>query len=176
MKQRSAKSPAFTLVELLVVMAIIAILAGLVLSTAGYVQKKAARSRAEAEIKAMEAAMESYKADNGIYPSGTTSGTVAYLTGSFLYQALTGDGDSLITGGSASNGKWGRTGKVYFEPRKEMLSNSGSGYALIDPFGYAYGYRVSGSFNTATFDLWSTGGVGAPTSGTTKSEQWIKNW
>ncbi|MEI8311739.1 MAG: type II secretion system protein, partial [Verrucomicrobiota bacterium] len=43
----------FTLLELLVVMAIIAILAGLILSTAGGIQKKAARSRAETEIAAM---------------------------------------------------------------------------------------------------------------------------
>ena len=54
----------------LVVITIIIVLAGLVLSTVGYVRKKGARSRAEAEIAAMSAACESYKADNGIYPSG----------------------------------------------------------------------------------------------------------
>src|SRR5207237_7513962 len=59
---------AFTIIELLVVITIIIILAGLILSTVGYVQKKGARSRAEAEIAAMSAALESYKADNGIYP------------------------------------------------------------------------------------------------------------
>ena len=37
---------AFTLIELLVVISIIIILAGLILSTVGYVQKKGARSRA----------------------------------------------------------------------------------------------------------------------------------
>src|SRR5437870_13605435 len=62
---------AFTLIELLVVISIIIILAGLILSTVGYVQKKGARSRAEAEIAAMSAALESYKADNGIYPRDT---------------------------------------------------------------------------------------------------------
>ena len=36
---------------------------------AGYAQKKGARSRAEAEIAAMSAALESYKADNGVYPT-----------------------------------------------------------------------------------------------------------
>ena len=62
------KSGAFTIIELLVVISIIIILAGLILSTVGYVQKKGARSRAEAEIAAMSAALESYKADNGVYP------------------------------------------------------------------------------------------------------------
>ena len=61
---------AFTLIELIVVVGIIAILAGLLLSTAGYARKKAARARAETEIAAMSAACESYKADNGVYPRG----------------------------------------------------------------------------------------------------------
>src|SRR3989440_10824324 len=58
----------FTIIELLVVIAIIIILGSLILSTVGYVQKKGARARAETEIAAMSAALESYKADNGIYP------------------------------------------------------------------------------------------------------------
>src|SRR4030088_717522 len=63
---------AFTILELLVVITIIIVLAGLILATTGYVQKKGARSRAEAEIAAMSAALESYKADNGIYPTNST--------------------------------------------------------------------------------------------------------
>ena len=47
----------FTLIELIVTVTIIVILAGLVLSTVGYVQKKAARSRAETEIAALSAAL-----------------------------------------------------------------------------------------------------------------------
>src|SRR5205807_2005043 len=47
---------------------IILILAGLILSISSYVQNKGARARAETEIAAMSAALESYKADNGIYP------------------------------------------------------------------------------------------------------------
>src|SRR5438045_9545936 len=70
---------AFTLIELLIVISIIIILAGLILSTVGYVQKKGARSRAEAEIAAMSAALESYKADNGIYPRDPTNSTTNNL-------------------------------------------------------------------------------------------------
>jgi prepilin-type N-terminal cleavage/methylation domain-containing protein len=66
---------AFTLIELIVVIAIIIVLAGLILSTVGYVQKKGARSRAETEIAAMSAACESYKADTGIYPRDPTANT-----------------------------------------------------------------------------------------------------
>src|SRR3954467_5270992 len=60
---------AFTLIELLIVMAIIIVLAGLILATSSYVSKKGQRSRAEAEIAAISAALENYKADNGVYPN-----------------------------------------------------------------------------------------------------------
>src|SRR5438874_10244376 len=91
---------AFTLIELVVVVGIIIVLAGLVLSTVGYARKKGARARAETEIAAMSAACENYKADNGVYPNtGVTDnldartngdpGTTAYGFASFyLYTQL----------------------------------------------------------------------------------------
>jgi len=66
---------AFTVLELLVVITIIVILAGLILATTGYVEKKGARARAESEIAAISAALENYKADNGIYPRDPTLNT-----------------------------------------------------------------------------------------------------
>jgi len=105
-----ATTGAFTLIELLVVIAIIIILAGLILSTAGYVQRKGARARAETEIAAMSAACESYKADNGVYPRDptlntatdtldartmgdpvTTNATLYKAASLVLYRALSGD-------------------------------------------------------------------------------------
>ena len=59
---------AFTIVEMIIVLATILILAGLVLATSGYVRNKGKRSRAEVEIAAISVALENYKADNGIYP------------------------------------------------------------------------------------------------------------
>ena len=126
--KRILKHRGFTLIELLTVIVIIVILAGLVLSVAGYVNKKGATSRAQAEIKGMEAALESYKADNGAYPDdGTTSGSNTYVSGTcanlnaramgnptktyantsysaaslVLYRALSGDRDcdGVLTGG-----------------------------------------------------------------------------
>jgi len=149
---RSPRS-GFTLLELLVVIAIIAILAGLILSTAGGIQKMAARKRAEAEVKAMEAALESYKADNGDYPAGTNN------AGASTYNLLT----NLLPTNAGS--------KVYFElPNKGMTNSSG---CLTDPFGTTYGYRYPGATtNSGTnfFDLWSTAGS------STNTNVWIKNW
>jgi general secretion pathway protein G len=125
----------FTLIELLIVITIIAILAGLILSTAGYAQKKGARSRAEAEIAAMGAALENYKADNGDYPAGSSS-------------------LALITNLMPSSGK------VYFEFKSNSTNSSG----WLDPFGNAYCYRYPGLSNQSGsnfFDLWSTAGGGA---------------
>lgn len=137
----------FTLIELLIVISIIAILASLVLSAAGYVQKKGARSRAEAEIAALEAALESYKADNGDYPSNANS--VSSL--------------ALLTNLMPSSGK------VYFEFKSKETNSSGA----LDPFGNPYRYiYTNGSPNNGTnnYDLWSTAG------GSANSNTWIKNW
>jgi type II secretory pathway pseudopilin PulG len=113
--------------ELLIVIAIIITLAALVLSTIGYVQKKGARSRAEAEIAAISAACESYKADNGTYP--TTSNTVvltalspvdnnslvsSYASASLdLYTALIGD--------ATHDGSVSGTAKPYMQFKPQML-------------------------------------------------------
>ena len=72
---RVDRKTGFTIVEILVVMAIILVLAGLILATSSYVHNKGARSRAEAEIAAMSAALENYKADNGVYPRDLTANT-----------------------------------------------------------------------------------------------------
>jgi general secretion pathway protein G len=174
---------AFTLIELIVVIAIIIILAGLILSTVGYVQKKGARSRAETEIAAMSAACESYKADNGIYPRDpTTDALNAQATGDptayeaaslYLYNALFG-----ATSGSRTPNSGARS---YFVFKPNMLSPADptlNVQYIRDPFGNSYGYStIQETGNTAagynpTFDLWSTAGL---TSGT-DSTRWIKNW
>src|SRR6266536_3267876 len=73
---------AFTLIELIVVVGVIIILTGLVLSTVGYARKKGARARAETEIAAMSAALESYKADNAAHPrSSNTDALDARMSG-----------------------------------------------------------------------------------------------
>jgi type II secretory pathway pseudopilin PulG len=179
---------AFTLIELLIVIAIIIVLAGLVLSTVGYVQKKGARSRAETEIAAMSAACESYKTDNGIYPrDATTDALDARVTGNptayeaaslYLYNALFG---------ATSGGRTPDSGaRSYFVFKPNMLSPADQNQPvqfIRDPFGNSYGYStIQQTGNTAagynpTFDLWSTSGLTTdPNNPDTITPQWIKNW
>jgi type II secretory pathway pseudopilin PulG len=173
---------AFTVLELLVVITIIVILAGLILATTGYVEKKGARSRAESEIAAMSAAMESYKADNGIYPTDSSktenvnpavSPTPAAAS-LYLYEQLSGD----------TNANLQPIGKSYFSFKPQMLygpkdskGNLQSVSYIRDPFGNSYGYstmKAAGGSNgyNPTFDLWSTGNANP----IGDQNQWIKNW
>jgi prepilin-type N-terminal cleavage/methylation domain-containing protein len=165
----SLQPSAFTLLELLVVIAIIAILAGLILSTAGYIQKKGAMARAEAEIAALSAALESYKADNGDYPTGTNGSASGNLT--------PGTNNAFLRAALAPNGSnsYNPLNKVYFEFPKGMGNSSNlsdTNVSVLDPFGEGYGYMYPGNSarnGTNFFDLWSR-------SGSTNTNAWIKNW
>jgi prepilin-type N-terminal cleavage/methylation domain-containing protein len=152
MKRASAVAGGFTILELIIVIAIIAILAGLILSTAGYVQKKGASSRAETEIAALTVALENFKADNGDYPHGTNvNGANPPSSNTFLLTSL------MPT-----------NGKVYFEFNKSMTNASN----VVDPFGENYGYQYPGDANrsgTNFFDLFSR-------CASSDTNQWKANW
>ena len=196
---------AFTLIELIVVVGVILILTGLVLSTAGYARKKGARARAETEIAAIAAALESYKADNAIYPrnsqtdalDSTSDGSPNdYLPASqYMYGEITGDRNFDGTTDS------GAKSYIAFKPtsllRADMsqppsLSNPVT--AIRDPLGNSYGYSTayanyldyqSGLSTCAppasptgynpTFDLWSTSGETGPKAGET-FQQYQLRW
>ena len=168
----------FTLIELLIVMAIIIVLAGLILATANYVQKKGQRSRAETEIAAMSAALENYKADNGVYPKSAASDALDAKTAtdptnyraacSEFYAQLTGDADydDVTDSGAQCYMTFKPNMKSVPDPTKPA-SASNKTFAR-DPFGNSYGYSTAESYNP-TFDLWSTANE-------TDSTRWIKNW
>jgi type II secretory pathway pseudopilin PulG len=181
---------AFTLIELIVVTAVIIILTGLVLSTVGYVQKKGARARAETEIAAISAACESYKADNGVYPRASSTDLLdARLSGDptnsqyknaslALYNLLFG-----ATNGSRTPNSGARSYLV-FKPNMLFPADQNQNVQYIqDPFGNSYGYSTiqaatgdtTRGYNP-TFDLWSTTGLTTDPPTATITQQWIKNW
>jgi prepilin-type N-terminal cleavage/methylation domain-containing protein len=199
---RGPDDNAFTLIELILAVGIILVLSGLVLSTVGYARKKSARARAETEIAAMSAAIENYKADNGVYPRGNAnlSNNTPYDTDTldpvsdlnpaatpipnvytkaslYLYKQLSGD--------SAGNRQV--TGKSYLTFKANMLypdDQTQNVQYIRDPFGDSYGYstmKASGGTDgyNPTFDLWSTAGAApSPTPNPPATQQglWIKNW
>ena len=77
--QKAVRS-GFTLVELMVVVAVIGIIAGIVAAAAGAVQKKAARDQTLAEIKSMIVALERFKADRLAYPTSINPSRTALFT------------------------------------------------------------------------------------------------
>ncbi|MEN3370094.1 MAG: ral secretion pathway protein [Verrucomicrobiota bacterium] len=200
---RPAKLHAFTVVELLIVMAIILILAGLILATSSYVQKKGARSRAEAEIAAMSAALENYKADNGIYPTDTASAALnpdnidssQYKAASLLlYHEISGDrnSDGQITAADKTTPS-DPLPKSYMPFKPQMMnrdsmsaeaSSTNPVTAIRDPFGNPYGYSTAKATTPAgttgynpTFDLWSTSGNKEINETDDQyRKRWVKNW
>ena len=121
----------FTLLELMVTVAIIAIIAGLTLGTLGYVNRKGAESRARAEVAALSAAIDSYKLDFGSYPASQA----------VLFAELTGQGTV-------------NKSKVFIEPTPSMFTNN----KFVDPWGGDYRYLNPGTDNVGFFDLWTTSG------------------
>jgi prepilin-type N-terminal cleavage/methylation domain-containing protein len=163
---------AFTLVELLAVITIIGILAGLTLGAAGAVRRHGATSTAKAEVAALQAACDRYFADMNEYPKTSSmpdpssssdvnpSSTSTYGTaGKALFNSLFG------------TNQYNRppSTKRYFEPKPAMVSSpTNANPWFIDPWGNAYGYNSDG---TNAPLIWST-------AGTTKGEtnKWITSW
>ena len=156
---------AFTLIELLAVITIIGILAGLTLGAAGAVRRHGANSTAKAEVAALQAACDRFYADNNTYPVNTNVSP----TSSFAPTAYTPAGQALFTNliGSA-NLSAAPTTKRYLEPKPAMVNTTVTTNFFIDPWGYAYGYNSDG---TNAPLIWST-------AGTTKGEtnRWITSW
>jgi len=174
MKTRARRHPAaFTLIELMAVITIIVILAGIVIGGMGYVNEKQAREKAKVQIALLSKALEEYKLDNGTYPptvdkpgTFTAAGT---STSAILFDYLYWNSDRDAQGGTAD------TDQKYYVPELDPLNNkqgwttntpaASANTKITDPWGSEYCYRTAtkadGSANANTqnpdFDLWSIG-------------------
>ena len=144
---------AFTLVELMTAIAIIAILVGLIFGIAGYAMRKANQSRAVADMEKIKNALEEYRAVYGLYPANT----VANDSTTWISNLWRHSPPFLVLKG------W---------------NNPSSNYPALDPWGndYRYYHDVDGNPNYAThnnskfgYDLWSEGPD-------TNAEDNINNW
>ena len=181
MKIRMRKADSFTLVELMVVVVVIGLLAGIILAAAGGVRNQAARSQAKVEIAALEGALGRFQADTGSFPDATTAdptifqSTTDYVDGSvILFTNLMGR--TFFTNTPAPGLK------AYLDPKPTMVATntSSSPNYFTDPWGNAYGYHWNGATQVSPFtktapDLWSTGGQNGTGSQTNRAK-WIANW
>jgi general secretion pathway protein G len=184
--QRKGKA-AFTLIELMAVITIIVILAGLVVGGLGFVSDRQAKEKAKVQIALLSKALEDYKLDTGSYPATGNSGT----NSAELYLALFYEGyDYAKQGNPASwtkkvnNQDFPKATKIYLPDLDPTVSKQGwvtpvippasipTTSKVMDPWGKEYSYRsalsAAGTANSATqnpdFDLWSFGkdGVSDP--------------
>lgn len=174
---RGSASAAFTLIELLTVIAIIGILAAITFGVAGGVRERAAISQARSELATLAAALESYKRQYGDFPqtgvqTGTTPPTTASATNlpGYLFNALAGklgpkrapiEGRMLVDLARLS---------LMDSTAPGMPATAGTtsvDNAFVDPWGrpYIYSYRDNGSspggWVNPSFLLFSAGRDGA---------------
>ena len=82
---------AFTLVELLTVIAVIGVLAAMGLAVMGSVKKTAILNHAKAELAQIKTAIDNYKHDRGYYPPGNASTPATpnnYLVNQLYYELV----------------------------------------------------------------------------------------
>lgn len=165
----------FTLIEMLAVITIIVILAGMVVGGMGFVNQRQASEKAKTQIALLSKALEDYKLDNGAYPP-TVSGDGTKNT-DILFNALYWDTDD--DGQAAVDGQGNRLDEdqpTYLNELDPLTNKQGwtSGTPgprtkIMDPWGQEYRYRSafnqSGGANETTqnpdFDIWSAGKDGA---------------
>jgi type II secretory pathway pseudopilin PulG len=175
-KQNFSKSKlkAFSLIEIVAVLAIIMILIGLLIPISGYVQRMSVESRIKIEINGMEAALEAYKADYGAYPPIGFSAALNDIKDGdeknrFLQNAP-GSWPAASANYSTHKLDWGKSsawiihneylyaalgnasnaqGKVYYQFNPANLRPSPTltpgRFIVVDPLGNPYGYYPSGS-------------------------------
>ena len=178
----------FTLVEILVVMAILAVLMGMGLGVYSLAMGAAKRSKTEALIKKIEIALETVKSKHGYYfqsnimpgnkfvipknPSSLllTPPTLASLTGTIETTAFP-DAEALATFIKAIDYESFKNAHT-----KEIEISGIKVLVIIDAWERPLFYKCPGTVNTGTFDIISAGGDGLVTDGATSVKLWNDDW
>jgi general secretion pathway protein G len=154
-----ARSRGFSLMELIVVVAIIVILAGLTLGGMALVNQKTARDTAKVQLGLIQTALETYNSENKSYPPNPDP--MGERGDEVLYKYLYYDGFEARDSG----------GVVYmpqFDPENNAKSGQkwmqglGAEARIVDPWGQFWRYRSADSpgAQNPDFDLWSVGADG----------------
>jgi general secretion pathway protein G len=165
----------FSLMELVVVVAIIVVLAGLTLGAFGFIQQKQARTKATTQVALIAKELQEYHADNRSYPVNTDVN--GERGDEVLYKALYWEGYEARDSG----------GKIYvkeFDPNyntkggQAWIKGTEAQARIVDPWGYYYRYRTGEQAINPDFDLWSVGPDGKtnPDPKHKDSQDDVKSW
>lgn len=130
----------FTLIEIMIVVVIIGLLAGLVAVNLLPQAEKAKRTTAITQMKTFEQALDLYKLDNGRYPT-TEQGFEALLSGK--------GGEPYLKGGKLPRDPWGNE-YAYISP-----GDGGRPYEIIS---YGADGQPGGSGDDADISNWGDAG------------------
>lgn len=194
MSRFPASKKAFTLIEILTVIAIIGLLAGLLFGLGGAVATARNRSRATSEIKMIEVKLEEFKSRYGEYPMAESSSEEAWSKA--LFNALTGrwvykkdengvrSWDKRLESDSADNAKQRRP---FISDRDigtddDMVDTNDrvetkSGVRFVDPWGHGYQYRY-GTLVAGTGKpnrTWNNPGILLISAGAKYAEPYVSN-
>jgi len=122
----------FTIVELLIVIVVIGILAGLVITTYNGIQQKARNTERTTDLKTFQSQLEAYYAQNARYPSSTDLGSNSANNVTFIGANLKGmDKETLrdpkATAGDYSLGTAAASGKYAYAPSPAGCDNGAGG-------------------------------------------------
>jgi general secretion pathway protein G len=168
--------PAFTLIELMAVVLIMILLAGLVIAGLQFVNERQSRDRAKVQLALLGTALQEYYADYREYPDSGESAT-GLNTSHEIYQALYYDGSQDTTGNT----------RIYLP---ELAPDNKHGWTsgdpstttkITDPWGNEYRYRSAAPNRTTQnpdYDLWSAGkdGESEPDSSDPVNEDDLRNF
>ncbi|MBN2641280.1 MAG: prepilin-type N-terminal cleavage/methylation domain-containing protein [Victivallales bacterium] len=153
----------FTLVEILVVMAILAVLMGMGLGVYSLAMGAAKRSKTEALIKKIEIALETAKSKHGYYIQSMTNN-----------HFIIPDGSTAIAATETTNPAMHEFCRVidYESFKNGHTKTIGGALVVIDAWQRPLYYRCPGLVNTSTFDIISAGADGL----VTDKKLWNDDW
>ena len=173
MNYRRHTAAGFTLVELLVVIVIIGILAGITFTGADYLLGAQDEKQAKSHVEALSLALDQYKSEMGGYPrtDSISNEEDIFKCGEFLLFALNGvvdrDGESIeaderrksfLPGDSLVLGKQeGMRNEIFNPEESDWESNSGETFFAMDPWNEPYIYQFPRKDGHKGFLLFSKG-------------------
>ena len=145
MSQKSRSAAAFTLLEMLGVLSILAILLSLVLPIVQKTRAQAKAARAKSDISKIESALHLYKIDYGVGPNGAVAGLILVADG--LYTILSADTTNTLLSPS--------TKEPYLKVSAASMRQSTR--QCVDPWKTPYWIRPTAVNNPNDFDVFSSG-------------------